>query len=91
MDRLRHRSYAGLMNLQVPPELEAKLTRLDMLILTTTLREDGVPICEDLEGVVAEWTGGTCQADGRPKADAIENVMREPRRRHIRAPVHRLA
>jgi predicted transcriptional regulator len=28
IDRVRNRSYAGLMNLQVPPELEAKLTRL---------------------------------------------------------------
>ena len=28
IDKLRNRSYAGLMNLQVPPELEAKLTRL---------------------------------------------------------------
>jgi predicted transcriptional regulator len=28
IDTLRNRSYAGLMNLQVPPELEAKLTRL---------------------------------------------------------------
>jgi predicted transcriptional regulator len=28
IDNLRNRSYAGLMNLQVPPELEAKLTRL---------------------------------------------------------------
>ena len=28
VDRAFHPSYAGLMNLQVPPELEAKLTRL---------------------------------------------------------------
>ena len=28
IDKLRNRPYAGLMNLQVPPELEAKLTRL---------------------------------------------------------------
>jgi predicted transcriptional regulator len=28
IDKLRNRSYAGRMNLQVPPELEAKLTRL---------------------------------------------------------------
>jgi predicted transcriptional regulator len=28
IDKLRNRSYAGFMNLQVPPELEAKLTRL---------------------------------------------------------------
>src|SRR5919197_103457 len=28
IDKLRNRSYAGLMNLQVPPELEAKLARL---------------------------------------------------------------
>ena len=28
IDKLRNRSYADLMNLQVPPELEAKLTRL---------------------------------------------------------------
>jgi predicted transcriptional regulator len=28
IDKLQNRSYADLMNLQVPPELEAKLTRL---------------------------------------------------------------
>jgi predicted transcriptional regulator len=28
IDKVRNRSYAGLVNLQVPPELEAKLTRL---------------------------------------------------------------
>jgi predicted transcriptional regulator len=28
IDNLPNRSYAGFMNLQVPPELEAKLTRL---------------------------------------------------------------
>jgi predicted transcriptional regulator len=28
IDKVRNRSYAGFMNLQVPPELEAKLTRL---------------------------------------------------------------
>jgi predicted transcriptional regulator len=28
IDKLRNRSYAGLVNMQVPPELEAKLTRL---------------------------------------------------------------
>src|SRR5262245_9387690 len=28
IDNLRNRPYAGLMNLQVPPEIEAKLTRL---------------------------------------------------------------
>jgi hypothetical protein len=28
IDKVRNRSYAGVMNLQVPPELEAKLTRV---------------------------------------------------------------